>query len=228
MHAGSSLNQFDAILVPRGAEYRAVRRGLKRLPPTPPIWAIPIGTRATQQYLQEAIATMPVSRVLLVGLCGSLQSHQGVGDLVLYDTCLYSDASGVRQLSCDPQLTAMLAERWGQQAARVRGLTRDSLVVSAAQKRQLGQVYGADVVDMEGFAVLESLNAIGAAVAIVRVVSDDDRFDLPDLSAAIAVEGRLKPLPLTLKLLGQPRAAARLIRGSLKGLNVLQALGASL
>ncbi|MDY6781496.1 MAG: phosphorylase [Cyanobacteriota bacterium] len=229
MHVGSSLNQFDTILVPRGAEYRAVRRGLQPIFPTLPIWAIPVGLRATKQYLQNAIATQKPSRILLLGLCGSLQPHLGVGDVVLYDCCLYGDADSARQQPCDRQLTAMLAERLGKQVTRVRGLTSDSLVVSADRKRALEQLYQADVVDMEGFTVLQQFNAIGTSVAMLRVVSDDSHFDLPDLSAAIATaEGRLKPLPLALKLLGQPRASARLIRGSLKALRVLQGLGTSL
>jgi hypothetical protein len=228
MQTGSSLNQFDAILVPRGAEYRAVRRGLKGVFPTPPILAIPVGVKATKRLLQKAIAPMTPSRVLLVGLCGSLQPHHTVGDLVLYDCCLYGELAKVQTLPCDPQLTAMLAERLGKQAIRVQGLTSDSLVVAAAQKRHLGQQYRADVVDMEGFAVLEQFSALGASVAMLRVVSDDDGFDLPDLSAAIAPDGRLKSLPLALKLLGQPRASVRLIRSSLKALHVLQALGAKL
>jgi purine-nucleoside phosphorylase len=227
MQTGSSVNQFDALLVPQGAEYQAVCRGLKQASISPPpVFAIPIGATATRRYLQKAIASFLPSRVLLMGLCGSLQPQYSVGDVVLYNNCLYSphSTSRLQDWPCDPPLTAMLAERLGERTSCVKALTSDRFVASVAQKRYLGQLSGADVVDMEGFVVLEVLSSLGTSVAMLRVVSDDSQHDIPDLSAAIAADGTLKPLPLALEFVKQPLAATRLIRGSLKGLQVLQSL----
>jgi hypothetical protein len=104
----------------------------------------------------------------------------------------------------------------------VRALTSDRLIWSAAEKCELGKIYTAEVVDMEGFAALKVLGQAGIAVAMVRVVSDDCHHNLPDLTAALSLDGALQPLPLALGLLRQPIAAARLIRGALRGLQVLQ------
>lgn len=227
MQTGSSLDRFDALLVPQGAEYQAVCRGLKQASiAAPPVLAIPIGATATRRFLQKAIADYHPAKVLLLGLCGSLQSQYSVGDVVLYSNCLYSPhaTSRLQERPCDPSLTALLAERLGDRVACVNALTSDRVVATVSEKRYLGQLSGADVVDMEGFAVLEALNSSGASVAMLRVVSDDSQHDIPDLSAAIAPDGTLKPLPLALGLLKQPLAATRLIRGSLKGLQVLQRL----
>ncbi|NEO90792.1 MAG: phosphorylase [Moorea sp. SIO3G5] len=111
-----------------------------------------------------------------------------------------------------------------RQANLVRGLSSDRIISSSSQKRQLGQSYQADVVDMEGFATLSVLNPKGFAVAMVRVISDDSYYNIPDLTPAISADGSLKPLPFAIGMVKQPIAATRLIRGSLRGLKVLQQL----
>ncbi|MBV9388464.1 MAG: hypothetical protein JOZ78_18730 [Chroococcidiopsidaceae cyanobacterium CP_BM_ER_R8_30] len=57
---------------------------------------------------------------------------------------------------------------------------------------------------------------------MVRVVSDSCHHNIPDLTSAISPSGSLQPLPLALRLIRQPIAGTRLIRGALRGLQVLQ------
>ncbi len=59
-------------------------------------------------------------------------------------------------------------------------------------------------------------------MAILRVVSDDSLHDIPDVTSAINSDGSLQPLPLALALIRQPLSATWLIRGSLKGLKILE------
>ncbi|MFN6537867.1 MAG: phosphorylase [Nostoc sp. EkiNYC01] len=99
----------DTIFVPQGAEYQAVCRGLRGVTGSiPAVLPIPVGMKPLLQYLQQSpesrrfIATK--SRILIVGLCGSLSSGYGVGDLVLYQDCVYQ---GKRQ-ECDRPFTAQL------------------------------------------------------------------------------------------------------------------------
>jgi nucleoside phosphorylase len=110
----------------------------------------------------------------------------------------------------------------------VRGLTSDRLIWSAEEKRQLGKLYDADVVDMEGFIALKTIKAIFSEqrpqIAIVRVVSDDCDRDIPNLEGAIDANGKLQPLYVATSFLQQPIAAIRLIQGSIKGLRVLEKL----
>jgi hypothetical protein len=77
---------------------------------------------------------------------------------------------------------------------------------------------------MEGFTALEILAAAGHHLAILRVVSDDRRHDLPDLSAAVSASGSLRPGLLLLAFLKRPLPAVRLILGSLQALRVLAVL----
>ncbi|MBC1239972.1 phosphorylase [Nostoc sp. 2RC] len=213
----------DTILVPQGAEYQAVCRGLRGTTDSiPAILPIPVGMKPLLQYLQQSSKNgqflAAKSRVLILGLCGSLSDRYGVGDIVLYQNCLYQG----KQQQCDRSFTAELHSALPTPHSPVNALTSDRVISSAAEKRHLGETLAVDVVDMEGFIALEFLNAAGVAVAMLRVVSDDCQHDIPDLTGAIDSDGSLRPLPLAMAMIRQPIAATRLIRGSLTALKVLE------
>lgn len=216
---------IDIILVPQGAEYQAVCRGIGRAM-APVVVPIPVGPAPLSRYLKAWQQREPLGAgqtLLVMGLCGGLTSHHAIGDIVLYRECI-SRTESHTILPCDASLTERLQGLLAQKARVVRALTSDRLVWSAQEKHQLAHQYSAAVVDMEGFAALESLHQTGASVAMVRVVSDNAQHDLPDLTNAIDTNGSLQPLPLAWGMVRQPIAAARLIRGSLKGLKALQAI----
>ncbi len=239
-------NLISAILVAQGAEYKAVCRGLSRVStPTPRVFPIPMGPKPLTQYLENLQNTEnffhPHSRILLMGLCGSLTPSHKVGDVVLYKSCIkrWDEARDEKDLplipatlpqplNCDRYLTSQIHSKLSQKAAIVKALTSDRFVNAAASKRLLSQIYQADVIDMEGFAALEMLSQAGIAVAMVRVISDDCHQDMPDLTTALSPNGSLQPLRLAIGMIRQPIAAKRLIQGSLQGLRALQEVTASL
>ena len=214
---------IDTILVVQGAEYKAVCRGLSGVTGSiPTVIAIPLGMKPLLKYLQQSQGNgeflAPKSRVLIMGICGSLSDRYTVGDIVLYQDCVYS---GKRQ-ECDRTFTAQLHSYISEKVSLVKSLTSDRVIWSAAEKRHLGETLAADVVDMEGFTALEFFNAAGVDVAMLRVVSDNCQHDIPDLTSAINSDGSLNPFPLAMGMLRQPLTATRLIRGSLKSLKVLE------
>ncbi|MGV0029265.1 phosphorylase [Phormidesmis priestleyi] len=210
----SKMEVYLLILVPQGAEYQAVCRGLKRVVHPPQVVPIPVGVEPVTRFLQTWQPSQ--SEILVMGLCGSLTAQFGIGNIVLYHECV--DLSGI-VWPCDPS-------RFQKVAPIVRALTSDRILTSAAEKINLGKLHRSDVVDMEGAAILKGLS--GAAISMLRVVSDDSKHDLPNLSGAIDSEGRLRSRTLAMGMIKQPIAATRLIRGSLKGLQVLQNMTASL
>ncbi|MBD0261650.1 MAG: phosphorylase [Tolypothrix sp. Co-bin9] len=216
------------ILVPQGAEYKAVCRGLSRITTAKPtVIPIPIGSQALTTYLQscqDKLWKAPDVKVLLMGLCGSLRDRFKVGDIVLYSECVYE--TQVQQ--CDSSLTAQLYAHLQEKVSLVKGLTSDRVVCSAKEKLHLSEISKADVVDMEGFAALEFFHQAGVEVAMLRVVSDDSKHDIPDLTSAINSDGSLQALPLAISMIRQPIAATRLIRGSLQALKVLEEVTAFL
>lgn len=220
----------DAILVAQGLEYKSVCKGLNRVAvPTPPVFPIPMGSLALRKYLEQWLQAGHFSehskpRVLLMGLCGSLSPKYRIGEAVVYRSCVYAVAEENKkatELFCKLELTKILQNKLQDRVFTGIGLTSDRLIYSASEKLQLGQAYNADVVDMEGYAALQVLSELGIAVAMLRVISDDVRHNIPNLTNAFH-DGSLQALPLAMGLLKQPIAATRLVSGSLRGLRVLQ------
>ncbi|MEA5572434.1 phosphorylase [Calothrix sp. UHCC 0171] len=232
-------SSIQVILVPQGAEYQAVRKGLSCIQNQncihtdfPQPIAIPIGSPGLIQYLQnlDKIAELRKQvqpKILIMGLCGSLKEAYQVGDVVIYESCIYHQNLNhklIREFdrSLTNDLEKQLKLNYSQKISRVKGITCDRIISSAQEKQHLAETNDVDVVDMEGFAILDFFNSLSASVGMVRVVSDDSQHDLPDLNFAISPEGSLKTLPLALGMLRQPIAATRLIKGSLQGLKVLE------
>ncbi len=203
---------IDAILVPQGAEFTVVARACKSVP----VVAVPAGA-ALAGYL----ATMPIAKwqsVLMLGLCGSLDDRYRVGDVVLYRATI---SPAGKEMECDRALLDNLTEMLTPVPDRVLALTSPNVVFRAADKQKYRSHFNAQVVDMEGQIAQALLAERGIAMASIRVVSDDSHHDLPDLSQAFDDRGRLQAWPLARSLLTSPLAGARLVRGSLQALAVL-------
>lgn len=209
----------SVILVPQGAEHRAVCAGLKSHKHPPRVIPIPVGVTAVQRFLAQS-PLKDCTDVLVMGLCGSLSPEYEIGTIVVYQSC--RNLAGETK-ECDRALTQRFQDQL--QVSPVRALTSDRVICSAKEKQTLGKTYEAEVVDMEGFAVLSSLRI---PVTMVRVVSDDARHNLPDLSDTIDPDGNLQAFPMAKAMMKQPIAATRLIRGSLRGLDVLRQITSNL
>ncbi len=226
---------ISAIFVPQGAEYQAVKRGVARHPNSLiALYAIPMGPQPVQQYLEQWLSkdlkTLGDSpSIVLMGLCGSLTPSLGIGDRVLYRSCLDAQSlEHVPQLGCDAALMKTLQERLGKSVTTVTSAMCDRMVHQASDKEALALRYDAQVVDMEGYTFLNALKSTDFAIGMVRVVSDDATHDLPDLTAAMNNDGTLKPMTLASCLVREPRKGLRLIKGSLKGLKSLENAAAQL
>ncbi len=205
--------EIDAILVPQGAEFAVVARACKS---GPPVFAVPAGAA-----IAPALANLPIAagqRVLLLGLCGSLDDRDRIGDVVLYRATV--SISG-RQLECDRSLGQFLAGMLVPEPERVLALTSPQVIFRAAAKNYYRERFGARVVDMEGQIAQLQLAELGVAVGTIRVVSDDSHHDLPDLSHIFNDGGQLQTWQLAKAVLSSPLAGWRLVRGSIRALAVL-------
>ncbi|AGY59210.1 nucleosidase [Gloeobacter kilaueensis] len=214
---------IDAVLVPRGAEYQVVRQGFGGGGTRARIVAIPAGL-AAGAFL-ETLPYRSWQRVWVLGLCGSMSRYLPVGTIVIYRHCRQLGAPEAL-LACDRQPIQLL-QAYLPEAKLVGALTSDRVITAAREKRRLAEAYQAQVVDMEGFALLQVLAAAGVEVGMVRVVSDGSDHDLPAIGATIA-DGAIQPLPLALALLKDPLAATRLVGGSLQALGVLKEISVRL
>jgi nucleoside phosphorylase len=204
------------ILVPQGAEYQAVRKNLKTNQNLV-ILPIPIGCPAVSIYLETLEEPQQFQQAIAMGLCGSLNPHLKVGDIAVYTECL--DLTKLQ--TANEFLECCLKPDIRNKFTLVKALTSDRLIYLASEKQYLHQTTQTDVVDMEGYVILEFFKKLNIPVGMIRVVSDDSNYDLPNLDQAIDREGNLKPLELAIAFSKQPIAAFRLIQGSLKSLQVL-------
>ncbi len=222
---------IQTILVPQGVEHRAVCQGLRNIPDPPTVFPVPAGSpgviRALDR-LRQSHGLVPGQQVLVMGLCGGLAADLPVGTGVLYQSCRAVTGSTTAPMVSDRGLTTAIQTRLGSTVRLVAAVTSDRVISRASEKRQLARQTQAEVVDMEGVAALQILTDMGVAVATLRVVSDDCQHDIPNLDGAIAADGSLKPIPLTMALLKQPIPAFHLIRSSTKSLKILQKITSEL
>lgn len=216
---------IDTIVVPQGAEYQAVCQGLKQAhSQNIKVISIPIGTKDVLQTLvNRSFEFVSPQQVIIMGLCGSLNSRQTVGDRILYRNCydLTQDC-----LDLDQNLTQRIQQKLLLNL--YTGLTSDRPICQAKEKFKLGNKYNAEVVDMEGYGYIKELQRQGMSIAMLRIVSDDVKGDIPDLSLAINENGSLDSLQMAISMIRKPLASIRLIKGSLTALGQLQRVTAEL
>lgn len=214
---------FDALFVVRGAEERAVRRGLARAGAASSIALHPIGIgpAAADAAAQAVLAGAgePPARVLIAGLCGALSATLEVGDVLFYSTLRDSDGATV---ATDAALTARLLDTVPSAQSGIRALATSLIVVEAAEKAQLAQRYDVDAVDMESQALVQRLGEAGSSVAVLRVVSDCVDDDLPDLNSAVGADGALSRGALLAASFKRPLAALRMARNGARALASLE------
>jgi nucleoside phosphorylase len=219
------LMNIDYIFVPQGQEYQRVKQGFNLAKiKHPTLIAIPLGTNGVNLFLETWLqsANFHNHRVLLMGLGGSLSPQYGIGDLTLYQTCSYLEHDHYAVKSCDQELNLWLQKYLDVKAHLVQGFTSDRLINLASAKQILASQSQSEVVDMEGWTILTALARIKVNLTILRIISDDVAYNIPDLNRAFTSEGKLKPLNLSLSFLADPLAAFRLIKGSLQALKILE------
>jgi nucleoside phosphorylase len=142
------------ILVPKGAEYSAVAKGVRqsrRAGVT--LVPLPVGPDPVRKFLaawcdeHHRQTGNADQRVVIMGLCGSLRSHLRVGDAVLYDRVVL-DQMGTAQHNADTSQMNSLAPEIGQDVLgteKVASVQCDRLLSSS-----LGQILGNTVTHVTG------------------------------------------------------------------------------
>lgn len=177
-----------------------------------------IGAESARASAESALGCVALADALVVGLCGATAPFIAAGDVLVYGSI--ERPSGER-IGLDPGLVRDVQTRLSGAHAGMRGLSVDAVVSSADRKRELF-ARGIDAVDMESFAVAERLRAATVRTAIVRAASDGPDDDLPDFSAAIDANGKLRGGAVAAAMLRRPHAAWRMSAAALRALRAIE------
>ncbi len=224
---------WDTVLVPQGAEYQAVKKGLTQASSTLQILPIPVGSPAVKHTLETGkIAAQFQQRspqgIIVLGLAGSLSPALTKGQAVLYRSIQALGKTSNQICPSNLEERTDFLQQMGQNFVLVHALTSDRVITQAQEKFHLGETYQAQVVDMEGVALQEYAQQHQSPLVTLRVISDDVDQSLPDLSRVYNPQGNLQNWALATALLSQPRRGWNLITSSLLALKKLEQLATAI
>ena len=139
---------IDLILVPQGAEYKAVIRGIKALLTSsstiPKVYALPIGpsvSNTLQQVFSETGDELDGKFVLLIGLGGSLSPHYQIGDVML----LHSMCKGTSKVKghYNPEVkldSTQTCQKWDISSPRIQHFYSELQTLTSAQTSREDQI----------------------------------------------------------------------------------------
>ena len=132
-----------------------------------------IGQRAAAEATEGILEFRQPKVILSVGLAGALDQSLSVGAVIVPTKVLRQDTGQAFTIS-------------GGEGT----LLTSAQVAGAAQKREAGARFGAQVVDMEAAGVAEVAARRGVKFAAVKAVSDELDFPVPPMDRFIDAEGR--------------------------------------
>jgi Phosphorylase superfamily len=150
--------------------------------------------------------------VVVIGLCGGLTDSLPETAIAVYSNCL-SAMNGGGSCPSSPELSAQITALLNTQnvpCSSVIGITSSQIAITKDDKLGLARA-GAQVVDMESYAILSAARQAGVPATVVRVVSDSLDRQLPDLNPALNADGSINKGRALRIMLGSPLLTARAI-----------------
>jgi nucleoside phosphorylase len=163
---------------------------------------------------------------LVIGLGGALTLECKHFDLVIYENCYFLEETKgdnlqnsqnylTNKIECEKNLTNFLTYKLKSEnidLLKGDGLTVSKVVCKAQAKQLLATKYNALTVDMESYQILQAAKEKHIPATVLRIISDDAKSDLPDLSAAMDENGEVNNLKMVLQFVKHPILAANFLR----------------
>jgi nucleoside phosphorylase len=186
----------------------------------------PGNARRQAEAALNAVRVSPASpkpnAAVVIGLCGGLTTSLPEGRIVAYTACRSQEESKPL-LRCSQTMVDSVIEilkSSGVVCDRVVGVTSSRFATTPDQRSALAQ-YGAAVVDMESYLILDAAVAAGISAVVLRVVSDSFYRKLPDFNRALKADGVLDGWKALRVALGSPVKTARLIAANKRAMQHL-------
>jgi adenosylhomocysteine nucleosidase len=187
-------------------------------PKSPPrllyqVWMTGMGRKNAVEGIRKAIALVQPKQVITAGFAGGLNPALKCGTLVYEQD--FDAGYG-------PKLEELGAVRATFHCHR-------RVAITAAEKRELWKLTGADVVEMESSVIRTICREQKIPGATIRVISDDASQDLPlDFNALMTPEDRINYLKLSWAVMSRPWKIGKLIEFQQQTVAASRRLGAAL
>jgi adenosylhomocysteine nucleosidase len=166
-----------------------------------------IGVEAARRAAEAVIVLYQPEVLQSVGFAGALQSDLHVGDIFV------------------PALVIDTRDGSRMQTANGSGvLLTFTSVADAKQKASLAKAYGAQAVDMEAAAVAAAARAHGIAFFVVKAISDEVNFDMPETARFVDSQGRFHTASFAMYAAVRPWLWSRIARLARNGRKAAKAL----
>jgi adenosylhomocysteine nucleosidase len=154
-----------------------------------------IGSEAARRATEAIIRDSSPSRIVSIGFAGALDPALKVGDVIRPGVVIN-----------------------GNDGSRTNAGTSEHALVSypsvcgSQQKRKLREAFRAALVDMEAAAVAQGAEARGIEFRVLKVVSDDSEFEMPDVQSFVTGNGEFRSSAFALHVILRPWLWATTIR----------------
>lgn len=144
-----------------------------------------VGKNGSERAIRLLIDSYNPDLVIIAGYAGSLTPDLVVGDVVVSARALSESGEIVDFIEPKPPFSARL----GNDGTL---LTVDRFIGSVGEKRELGERLGAVIVDMESLYIGRIAKERGLPCIGIRVISDDLKMEIPNLSGLLNREGEME------------------------------------
>jgi adenosylhomocysteine nucleosidase len=166
-----------------------------------------LGAVRAELAVSAAMASMPITRLLSVGLAGACDPTLRVGDIIRAGLVI-DDHTGER----------FEDDRYNQV------LVTSNSIASVSDKQRLVRLYGAAAVDMEATAVARLARQHGLEFSAIKAISDEADFALDGLSRFATPDGQFREAAFALHTAVRPATWGKVIalgRNSSKAVTAL-------
>lgn len=150
--------------------------------------------------------------VILAGFAGALRDGLEVGDLIIASQVINCRPAAPTRALEKTLMLALRADRVQPPIINGTVISTSSVVGDPMQKRTLHRQFGADVVDMESFAVAEVCDLLRIPWAVMRVISDTVDTKLSPHLVQLMQNGDVTWLRAMWSALKHPRLISEFIR----------------
>jgi len=182
-----------------------------------PLWLVVtgVGPASIRKTVSPLVQSGRFCGILSIGYAGALKPSYRVGDIVIPEEVRFLPPLSGQSHQPDPDLFRAVtetAQRKGWSVHTQPMLTSERVISSSEEKISLGKTHLAGSVEMESSVLAEMCRKASVPFLVVRVISDEASFDLPDDMAFLEHWRQRRYVRVAAYLIPRPLLLIKLLR----------------